>query len=144
MSILIALLLAAGLAPETSGRDHVGLAASAEFPSGMRDGDVVVRFMPLDPAVQVNAEPAPRLTLDPGQRVLAESARRAPPVTRQAFPNGRYLDPQAGVRFPVRLLSGAGRGAHVVKGTLTYFYCSTSAGWCRRALDEVEINVDAQ
>ncbi len=141
MSTLIALLLAAGLSPETSGREHVGLAASVEFLGGTRDGDVVVRFMPLDAAVQVNAEPAPRLTLDTTQRLLAEAARRATPATRQTFPNGRYLDTQVGVRFPVRLLAGAARGAHAVQGTLTYFYCSTSAGWCRRAQDEVEISL---
>ncbi len=136
---LAALLLAAVTLPlPQSGREHVGLAATLEHGAG-GERDVVVRFMPLLPSVHVNAEPAPRLALDPEQRLLRESPRTAPPATRLAFPHGRYLDTRVGVRFPARVVPGAKAGRHTLRGTLTYFYCSVTEGWCRRAQDEVEI-----
>ncbi len=142
MSILAALLLTvASLPPDASGREHVGLATTFERGRVEREGDVVVLFTPLDPAVHLNAEPAPRLRLDPTQRVLAEAAGPTPAAAREPFPNGRYLDPRVGVRFPVRLRPGATRGHHTVSGTLIYFYCSTSEGWCRRAQDKVEVSL---
>lgn len=142
MSILATLLLAlTALAPEVSGREHVGLAAAFERGTVGREGDVVVRFMPLDPAVHVNAEPTPRLTLEGLPRVLEESTRPAQAATREAFPNGRYLDTRVGLRFPAKLRPDVAPGRHTVLGTLTYFYCSTTEGWCRRAQDQVEISV---
>lgn len=142
MSILASLLLTlTALSPDVSGREHVGLAAAFERGTVGHEGHVVVRFMPLDPAVHVNAEPTPRLALDGLPRVLDESTRPAPAATREAFPNGRYLDTRVGLRFPAKLRPGAARGQHTVLATLTYFYCSTTEGWCRRAQDQVEVSV---
>lgn len=133
--------LSSTLSLAASGREHVGLAAGVEQVRG-GEADVVVSFMPLDGAIRVNAEPAPRLALDPEQPALAESSRAAPPLPRAGFPNGRYLDTRAGVRFPVRLARGAARGRHTVHARVTYFYCSQTEGWCRRAQDDVEFSVD--
>jgi hypothetical protein len=33
------------------------------------------------------------------------------------------------------------RGAHVVKGGVTYFYCSKREGWCRKGTTPVEFPV---
>jgi hypothetical protein len=135
------LLLSVAAPPPVSGREHVGLSAAFEHSGSGPEGDVVIRFMPLDAPVQVNAEPAARLTLDLGQRLLHESSRPAPPVPRQPFPNARYVDTRVGVRFPVRLAPGT-RGRHTLHASLTYFYCSTTEGWCRRAQDDVEIELN--
>lgn len=143
MSILAALLLFVipALAPAPSGHEHVGLAASFERNASGGEADIVVRFMPLEAAIQVNADPAPRLTLDAQQRVLDESARPVPPPPRAAFPNGRYVDTQHGARFPVRVSVAAPKGRHSVRASVLYFYCSQAEGWCRRAQDDVEVSV---
>lgn len=131
---------AAVAAPAASGHEHVGLAASLERDASGGEADVVVRFMPLDAAIHVNADPAPRVTLDSQQRLLDDSSRPAPPPARAAFPNGRYLDTQAGVRFPVRISRLAPSGRHTVRAAVLYFYCSQAEGWCRRAQDDVEVS----
>jgi hypothetical protein len=137
--VLLSALAAA--APAASGSEHVGLAASLERKASGGEADVVVRFMPLDAPIHVNADPAPRLTLDAEQRVLDESQRLPPPPPRAAFPNGRYVDTQAGVRFPVRVSRTAPPGRHTLRASVLYFYCSQAEGWCRRAHDEVELSV---
>ncbi len=142
MNALLPLLLALGaLLADESGREHVGLAASFEREQSGGEAHVVVRFMPLQGAVQVNADPAPRLQLPADQDVLEESQRPVPPPPRAAFPNARYIDTHKGVSFPVRLGRQARPGPHVVRARVTFFYCSTAEGWCRRATDEVDIGL---
>lgn len=142
--LTLAVVLSSALAtapPAASGHEHVGLAASFEREASGGEADVVVRFMPLEAGIHVNADPPPRLTLDPDQRVLDDSSRPAPPPPRAAFPNGRYLDTQAGVRLPVRMSPMVPKGRHTVRAAVLYFYCSQAEGWCRRAQDEVEVSV---
>lgn len=137
---LLAVISAA--TPAASGYEHVGLAASLERQASGGEADLVVRFIPLDASIHVNADPAPRLTLDSEQRVLDDSARPVPPPPRAAFPNGRYVDTQSGVRFPVRINRMAPQGRHSVRASVLYFYCSQDEGWCRRAQDSVEVSVN--
>jgi hypothetical protein len=103
-------------------------------------GNVVVTFLPNDPDVKVNEEPAPRLKLDPEQTVLVD---RQPPAPRRGESGGepKYLDTSLPVAFPVALSPKAPKGEHPVKGTVTYFYCSKREGWCRKGTAEVAFTV---
>ncbi len=101
---------------------------------------VAVTFTPRDPDVKINQEPAPRLKLDAGQKVLVD--KQPPPPSRvQPFDpdTARYLDPKAPVLFPVAVAPGAPKGSQVVKATVTYFFCSKREGWCRKGMEEVEV-----
>jgi hypothetical protein len=107
------------------------------------NGAVSVIFVPRDPDLGLDQEPAPRLKLDPLQTVLVD--RQAPPPARvPPFDpqTARYLDPKAPVVFPVGLSPGATKGVHTVKGTVTYFYCSRREGWCRKGSAEISVGVD--
>ena len=53
----------------------------------------------------------------------------------------KYLDPEVPVRFPVKIAPGAPKGDHLVKATVTYFYCSKRQGWCRKGTEHVELAV---
>jgi hypothetical protein len=105
-------------------------------------GAVAVTFDTKDPDVHVNRDPAPRLALDPDQRILVD---KQPPRPRR----GGSADVEAAgfyeagdpVSFAVGLSPGATKGQHDVKGTVTYFYCSKRDGWCRKGATEVEIPV---
>jgi hypothetical protein len=105
------------------------------------EATVAVQFVPVEPSIRVNEDPGPRLALDPGQQVLGDKPR--PAVVKKHAPAGEahYLDPGVPVAFPVLLKSGVGAGEHPVKGTVTYFYCSKSEGWCRKGQADVTVSV---
>jgi hypothetical protein len=107
------------------------------------DPAVAVSFSARDADVRINEIPAPRLRLDPGQTVMVD--KQTPPAHADEQPAdpaaGRYLDLSVPVRFPVALAPGLPKGQKVVKGAVTYFYCSKKAGWCRKGTADVEIPV---
>jgi hypothetical protein len=119
-------------------------AAFVAPPNAGAPGSVAVTFTPRDPDVRVNQEPPPRLKLDPAQGVLdyRPPARPASTPAPDFDPQtARYLEPAIPYAFPVSIKPGAAKGAHRVKGSVTYFYCSKSAGWCRKGSAEVNVPV---
>ena len=104
------------------------------------DGVIAVQFVAKDPAIHLNEEPAPRVKLDPTQKVLLD--KQPPARTAAADPDSaRYLDLSRPVRFPVAYAPGAPKGAQTVKATVVYFYCSSREGWCRRGSADVDVAV---
>lgn len=137
--ILIALALGEGSARA----DRVGVEASWVPPAKAgADGAVSVVFDTKDPDVHVNRDPAPRLALDPDQRVLVD---RQPPRARRGgsadVEAAGFYEAGTPVTFAAAVSPGAPKGEHEVKGTVTYFYCSKRDGWCRKGTSDIEIPV---
>jgi hypothetical protein len=134
-----ALLLALALGASTP----VSVTATYVPPAHGAEATVAVQIVPGDPAIHVNEDPAPRLALDAQQQVLSDKPRPAasPGARKAPAGEGRYLDPAVPVAFPVLLRSGVAAGEHAVKGTVTYFYCSKSEGWCRKGQADVTVSV---
>lgn len=139
-ALVVALLLAAPTAALAVGDYFTLSAAYVPLAKPRATGNVLVTFLPNDPDVKVNQEPAPRLKLDPEQTVLVD---RQPPPARRGESGGepKYLDTSLPVAFPVSLNPRAPKGEQPVKGTLTYFYCSKREGWCRKGTSEVIVTV---
>jgi hypothetical protein len=129
----------------TAGASTVALEAAFVPPAKAgAPASLAVTFTPQDPDVRVNQEPAPRLKLDPEQGILSyrPPARPVPTPGPDFDPQtARYLEPAIPYAFPVSIKPGAARGEHRVKGSVTYFYCSKSAGWCRKGSAEVDVPV---
>jgi hypothetical protein len=143
----LAALLAAPLLLAGSARDrHVNVLAAYEAAkTSEATAAVAVWLEPQTPDIRVNEQPAPRLTLSDDQRVLID--RQGPPpdkVTPYDPRTAHYLDPEQPVRFPVALAKGAPRGPQLVPAQVTFFYCSTSAGWCRKGTADVEVVVKVE
>jgi len=133
------LLLTALLA---TGPKHFTLLARFEPPADPKAlGAISVSFTPLDPDVQVNQDPGPRLKLDPAQALLVDKQPPASPVAAFDPDKARYLDTKLPVRFPVGWAPGAPHGSQVVKASVTFFYCSKREGWCRKGSEEIEVPV---
>jgi hypothetical protein len=132
--MLLSSLLLALLAADAS--SFVSVSASY-VPPARKGGDaaISVTLQPLVPDVQVDQEPAPRLTLDPAQQVLVQKPALKKPAGAQA---GRYLGPLP-VYFPVEVRPGA---AGQVTGKVTFFYCSTAEGWCRKGVADVSVRLE--
>jgi len=136
---LVALALGVGSARA----DRVNVTASWVPPAKAgASGAVAVTFDTKDPDVHVNRDPAPRLALDPDQRVLVD---KQPPRARRGgsadVEAAGFYDTETPVTFPVAVSPAAPKGEHEVKGSVTYFYCSKRDGWCRKGTSEVEIPV---
>lgn len=142
---LLALLsgvLAAPALAALAGTADVTVSASFVPPAKGKDGAIRVSLLPKDPEVHVNEQPAPRLKLDPMQKLLLDKQPLPPSHAVVADPaDAKYLDPLVPVSFPVAW-AGAPPGApQTITGSVVYFYCSKREGWCRRGSAEVEVEV---
>lgn len=145
MTITLLFMLAV-LGPETSQPsvpDHFTVSASFQAPAKPGElGAVAVTFAPKDPDVQINEEPAPRLKLDPAQKLLVDKQPpppdRIPPFDPATV---RYLDTTFPVTFPVAWASKAPASRESLKAEVVYFYCSKRDGWCRKGNAPVAFSV---
>ncbi len=134
LSLAVSLLLA--------GPRHFDVSATFEAPEKPgAAGAIAVSFRALDPDVQVNETPAPRIKL-PADGVLLD---KQPPASEKMAPfdpaTASYLDLSLPVHFPVAIAREAPRGTQQVPVTLTYFYCSKRAGWCRKGTSDLSVTV---
>lgn len=131
------------VAASTARADRVEVSASYVAPAKPgANGAVAVTFAPKDPDVHVNRDPAPRLKLDPEQRVLVD--KQPPPPRRGGSADveaAGFYESDTPVTFAVAPAPGLGKGEHEAKATITYFYCSKRDGWCRKGTADVEIPV---
>ncbi len=138
--LLVALVPAAAVAAPAR---HFEVTAAFTAPrAASADGAVAVTFLPVDRDLKVNENPAPRLKLDLAQTVLVD--KQPPPAN--LVPDydpltARYLDPAKPVLFPVAIAPSAPKGAHEVKASVVFFYCSTREAWCRRGSADIAIPV---
>lgn len=138
--------MAWGLAPlvaSAGGPQHFTLVASyAPAAKSGANGAVAVVFSPLNADVHINESPAPRLKLDPDQKVLTDKQPPAPSRVEPFDPDkARYLDLALPVTFPASIAADAPKGPQTVKANVVYFYCSKAQGWCRRGATDVEIQL---
>jgi hypothetical protein len=139
LSLQLLLLVAASAAAPR----HYDVAAAFVPPARPGGtGAIEVTFVPRDPDVHINEEPAPRLRLDLEQSTLIDK-QPAPPKTVPTFDpdTARYLDLKKPVRFPVAFGPSAPKGPQSVKVSVVYFYCSQREGWCRRGTADLEVAV---
>jgi hypothetical protein len=140
MLVALAVLCMAG---PPVGRVHFDVEAVFE-PAARKGQDdaIVVTFTPRDPDVKINEDPAPSLKLDPLQLVLEDRQKPAIGHGPAADPEAaKYLDLAKPVRFPVARSAQAPPGPQNVRASVTYFYCSTREGWCRRGKADMEVAV---
>jgi len=142
-TLLVALVPAAALGAPARHFDVTAAFTPAKTASA--SAAVAVTFRALDPDVRVNETPAPRLKLDLAQAVLVD--KQAPPSSQVPDYDpltARYLDTAKPVLFPVAIAPTAPKGAHEVKASVVYFYCSTREAWCRRGTVDVLVPVDVR
>ena len=137
-------LAVTALAALAAGPQHFSLSASFVPPAKAgAAGAIAVTFTAKNPDVHINEDPAPRLKLDPEQKVLVDRQPPRPARTEAVDPaKARYLDLVLPVTFPVGLAPGAPKGHQSVRATVTYFYCSKAQGWCRKGSTDVDVAVE--
>ena len=120
-----------------SDNPDVGIEASL-LPDSARSGDTVELLLLFSPgrAIHIPAKPLMVFTLD-----SSVSASLAGPPVRSIDQTTGFLSNGSPVRQAIRLLPGTGPGLRILRGTVSYYYCSDSDGWCRKFRQPVELSL---
>ena len=125
------------IAGGTSSNDYVKVdvrpPSTALKPGG--SGEVEFRFIPVD-GIHINVDPPVTFTLD---TMTVVSLKEKPVMTKDAKTG--YLSTSSPVRQTVVLARNAAPGTFTVKGTVSYFFCSETEGWCNRQKQPVEFTI---
>ena len=134
------MLLALGAPPALAGEPEL-FQASARFVPAPDAGAPLIHVVltTTDADVRVKRRPAPRLRLSSTQRSLT-LLEHHPEGKAETDP--QYVDLEQPLRFPAELTDEAPREPHGVEATLSFVYCSTSRGWCRKGSTRVEIPIE--
>jgi hypothetical protein len=89
-------------------------------------GEISITISPAE-GYHVNANPPVELRLDSTKAILFKGV-----LSQTTDRNNGYLSTRSPIRQSFYLPSTIKPGFHVLKGVVTYFYCSDSEGWCQR------------
>ncbi|HUL42723.1 MAG TPA: hypothetical protein VLY03_00030 [Bacteroidota bacterium] len=98
-------------------------------------GELLITLKPQE-GIHINLQPAIDVKLDSSVAVTAVGKTEIP---RQATAN--YLDTSIPVKQSFAVPKSAQPGNIVVRGTITYFYCSDAEGWCSRFKQPFLVNL---
>lgn len=97
--------------------------------------DLVVKFKPKE-GIHINLDPPVSLKFDSSAFLSKVEKLKMPKQNK-----GEYLDTKKELVQKFSLSKNIKAGEIALKGTLVYFYCSASEGWCSRFKHPFEIKV---
>jgi hypothetical protein len=130
--VILALIAPAPPSPAVSqpkdAEAHVGIAvtSSRDTLAAGAGAEIRIAFSPKK-GYHVNAVPPMALKLD-----TAAPARLVDTIIIPSDTATGYLKSSLPVRQAFTLAKSAAAGRAVVRGVLTYYYCSDAEGWCRK------------
>ena len=141
MNILFSLLIMVALSspPESATRDkneHVGFGARLAHVTLKpgASGEVLLVFTPKE-GIHINTDPPMEFEWNRNRYVHFDSTTSLPKDEKTG-----YLDASKPVRYTFTLSGTIPSGKHTVQGTVRYFFCSDSEGWCNRFVQPVELS----
>ena len=141
MNILFSLLMLFALSappasPTREKNEHVGFEArlsKATLKPGA-SAEVLLFLTPKD-GIHINTDPSMEFEWNKDRYVHFDSTTSMPKDEKTG-----YLDASKPVRYSFTLSATIPSGKHIVKGTVRYFFCSDSEGWCNRFVQPVELS----
>jgi hypothetical protein len=97
--------------------------------------EVEIRFFPAD-GIHINTDPPVQFTLDS----MGVVSIHGKPLMIKDSKSG-YLSTADPVKQSIEIRKNASPGKLTVKGTITYFFCSDTEGWCNRQKEHVEFTI---
>jgi hypothetical protein len=89
-------------------------------------GEITITIAPSE-GFHVNANPPVELRLEGEKKVLLKGS-----LSQVTDKSNGYLSTRSPIRQSIYVPSTTKPGFHVLKGTVTYYYCSDAEGWCQR------------
>ena len=110
------------------GPEDKGSNASVQFTvSAARTGHTLLFTLRPKKGLHINLEPGMMITADSAGGVFLAGQPQIPTDT-----STHYLDQSAPIRQQFRLSKPAAGDSVTVTGSMTYYYCSDTEGWCSR------------
>jgi hypothetical protein len=108
--------------------EHVGVSIILKHKT-MAVGDsneILINFKPEDQYF-INTDPHVSIKLD-SNKIIASVGK----IQIQKGKKPDYVNTSQPVKLQIMLRKNVKKGAHELKGTLTYFFCSDADGWCSK------------
>ena len=114
---------------------QVEVTVSARTMKAGESGELRIAFTPAA-GIHVNTTPAVEFRIDSSSAFVMKGK---PTQERDAITG--FLSTTAPVRQLFGIAEGTGSGLHALRGTVVYYYCSDSEGWCMRFRQRVELPI---
>ena len=96
-------------------------------------GELVLMFSPED-GIHINTDPAMEIEFD-----KSSPARFTGITSLPKAPKTGYLDTSKPVRCTFTLSKKLRKGKYSLKGTVHYYFCSDTEGWCNRFSQPIDL-----
>ena len=96
--------------------------------------DLVMKLQP-EKGIHINLEPPLSLVLDSSAMITVKGKLQIPKADK-------FLDVSKSLKQTITLSSSAKPGTQIIKGILTYYYCSDAEGWCSKFKQPVELTLN--
>ncbi len=139
LAMVFALSIIGSEAPgaETKQNEYVRVEAALSKQTVMPGDkiDLEVMFKPVE-GIHVTADPATKISVRPST-VAQLRGKQSQAVDSSTG----YLFTEEPVKQPIRISSAASPGKHLLNAEVTYYFCSDEAGWCRKFVQTVELQL---
>ena len=112
-------------------RCDIHLVSTALKPGAV--GEIVLMFSP-DEGIHINTDPAMQIEFEKSSPAHFTGIKALP-----KSPKTGYLDTSKPVRCTFTLDKKIRKGKHTLKGTVQYYFCSDTEGWCNRFSQPIEL-----
>lgn len=102
------------------------------------NGTILISFVPVD-GIHINADPPVRAKI---QKNRLLSLKGDPDISIDK--ESGYLSTSTPVKQRFAVSSKATPGEHTVKGTIIYYFCSDTEGWCRKFSQPMTLKLSIQ
>ncbi len=97
--------------------------------------DLLVTFKPIE-GIHITGDPAVKISVSPSTVVKLRGKQ-----SQVVDSSTGYLSTKEPVKQQISLSSTASPGKHLLNADVTYYFCSDEAGWCRKFVQTVELQL---
>ena len=98
-------------------------------------GQLLITLKPIR-GIHVNTIPPAEVKLDSANIIAGVGKLEIPKSEKTG-----YMDTKKQITLPFTLTQNLKAGHALLKGTLTYFFCSDADGWCSKFKQPIELNI---
>jgi hypothetical protein len=96
-------------------------------------GEIIVSFAP-EEGIHINTDPAIEFEFEKDTLVHFTGVASMPKVEKTG-----YLDTKKSIKYSFTLDKNIQKGKHTLKGSVRYFFCSDTEGWCNRSSQPIQL-----
>ncbi|MGA7161673.1 MAG: hypothetical protein WBZ48_11765 [Bacteroidota bacterium] len=112
-------------------RCDIHLASEKLKPGGT--GEIILTFSP-EEGIHINTDPPMEFQFEKNALVHFTGVTAMPKMTITG-----YLDTKRPVKYTFTLDKKIHAGKHTLKGSVHYFFCSDTEGWCNRSTQPIQL-----